>query len=84
MLNEIFNLGLLWLYGIKLIKKSLLPQLLYFKNKNMIVFSSSFLSIIYVQSIVGDIPGRANISSFRSLPELVNTSRDAKYNLHNY
>lgn len=47
-------------------------------------FLPLFLSIIYVQGIVGDIPGRANISSFRSLPALVNTSRDAQYNLHNY
>ena len=65
------------LYGIKLIKKSLLPHYSILKIK---IFLPLFLSIIYVQSIVDDIPCRANISSFRSLPELVNTSIDAQYN----
>jgi hypothetical protein len=40
--------------------------------------AASFLSIIYVQGIVSDISCKADITSFRSLPELVNTSRNTQ------
>jgi len=40
--------------------------------------AASFLFIIYVQGIVSDISCKADITSFRSLQELVNTSRDTQ------
>jgi hypothetical protein len=43
----------------------------------------SFLFIIYVQGIVSDISCKADITSFRSLPELSTLAETLKYDLHN-